>query len=238
MIRTVIIGITGASSSGKSTVCKSLCNLIPNSYLVQQDAYFKEEKDVPFDNEHQIYNWDCVEAIDMPQMVEDLKRVKQGGEIAHSSEMTNFKEDTKFILEEGTVKKAKALLDFSNTRVVFVDGFLIFGQEELLDLFDMTFFVKTGYETLKERREGRIYIVDGEAWVHPPEYFDRFVWKGYFDYHSRFFDNSLESEARKTGGKLSESFKLAHKVVEVSSDKNTDFNDLILAVVKDITQLM
>lgn len=237
-MKTVIIGITGASSSGKSTVCKSLCNLIPNSYLVQQDAYFKEEKDVPFDEERQVYNWDCIEAIDMPQMLSDLKNIKLGGEISHPSEMTNFKEDTKFTLDEATISLAKGMLQFKDTRVVFVDGFLILQEEKLIDLFDITFFVKTEYETLKQRRESRVYIVDGEEWVHPPEYFERFVWRGYFDYHKGIFDNPIENDVKKSGGKLQESFKSLHNVVEISNDNSTNFNELIISVVKDITQFV
>lgn len=241
MVKTVIVGITGASSSGKSTVCKALCNLIPGSSLVQQDAYFKEEKNVPYDETHKVYNWDCIEALDMPQMVADLKLLKQGGPVVHPSEMTNFKEDAMFTLTKATLAAAKAMLEAKlskDTRIVFVDGFLMLADAELVDLFDLTFYVKTDYETLKKRRESRVYIVDGEEWVHPPDYFDQFVWKGYLDYHRTLFESSCENDARKTGGKLLESFKSAHHVVEVSNDNTTDFNTLILGVVNDMTKVL
>lgn len=237
-METIIIGITGASSSGKSTVCRALCELLPEAMLVQQDFYFKAEKDCPYDETRHAYDWDCIEALDMPRMTADLAIIKQGGTTEScTSAMTNFKPDTDFVLSQKAIadleQKLKPLQAY---RIILVDGFLLL-RENIIELFDCTLFVSADYFTLKQRREGRIYFVDGEPWENPEGYFDDFVWPGYLEYHQSLFTEKSTDMIKKTGGTLLEDFCSTKNVHQFVNSNETKFDQLVLSIVDCITQL-
>lgn len=41
--KAVIVGISGASSSGKTTLARLLRDIFPNSFVVHQDDFYKPE---------------------------------------------------------------------------------------------------------------------------------------------------------------------------------------------------
>ena len=49
--RPLIIGITGGTGSGKSTVCKAIIDNIPeeNIATLEQDAYYKDQSHLTFE---------------------------------------------------------------------------------------------------------------------------------------------------------------------------------------------
>jgi uridine kinase len=49
--RPIVIGITGGTGSGKSTVAKEIINsLSPDDIaVIQQDAYYRDQSDIPFE---------------------------------------------------------------------------------------------------------------------------------------------------------------------------------------------
>ncbi len=49
--RPLIIGITGGTGSGKSTVCKAIIDNIPeeNIAILEQDAYYKDQSHLTFE---------------------------------------------------------------------------------------------------------------------------------------------------------------------------------------------
>ena len=72
-----IIGITGGSGSGKSTVVKRIKERYPNAVLIEQDNYYKS---ATFVNNHNItaYNFDHPDAFDMDLLLSNLKDLKDG----------------------------------------------------------------------------------------------------------------------------------------------------------------
>ncbi|GMM29253.1 ribosylnicotinamide kinase [Martiniozyma asiatica (nom. inval.)] len=223
-MKTVFIGITGASSSGKSTICKLLASILC-AQVMQEDDYFKSEKDVPFDKSRGDYDWDCPGAIDMDQMINDLKRIKKNGAFS-GKELTNFENDAKLGVSIETIQKCQELLpNYSNLRIILIDGFLLLQNEQLMDLLDFTLFFKTSYDTLKRRRQNRKYIVDGNDWVDPPGYFETFVWPGYYLHHQDLFADSDEESVRISGGELKLCIKEKWHIGEFSNDDDDDDND-------------
>ena len=72
-----LIGITGGSGSGKSTVVRKISEAHPDSICIAQDNYYKSAS---FVNNHNIlaFNFDHPDAFDMDLMVENLKDLKAG----------------------------------------------------------------------------------------------------------------------------------------------------------------
>jgi nicotinamide/nicotinate riboside kinase len=43
-INTLVLGISGASSSGKTTLSRLLRDIFPNTFILHEDDFFKEDK--------------------------------------------------------------------------------------------------------------------------------------------------------------------------------------------------
>jgi nicotinamide/nicotinate riboside kinase len=41
---TLVVGISGASSSGKTTLSRLLRDIFPNTFILHEDDFFKEDK--------------------------------------------------------------------------------------------------------------------------------------------------------------------------------------------------
>ncbi|XP_070543031.1 nicotinamide riboside kinase 1-like isoform X2 [Ptychodera flava] len=70
--RTVVVGISGVSNGGKTTLASRLEKDIPNSYNISQDTYFVEEEDVLIDEKTGYERWDDLTAMNMDEMMKDV----------------------------------------------------------------------------------------------------------------------------------------------------------------------
>ncbi len=73
-----IIGISGASGSGKSTFSKELLSMLPKSYYISADKYYKKELPTiisPLDGET-YPDWNHPSAIDFLGVVKEINEVK------------------------------------------------------------------------------------------------------------------------------------------------------------------
>ena len=72
-----LIGVTGGSGSGKSTVVKRIKKAHPDAVLIAQDNYYKS---APFINNSNItaFNFDHPDAFDMELMLSNLEDLKAG----------------------------------------------------------------------------------------------------------------------------------------------------------------
>lgn len=78
MPETKIIGISGCTNSGKSTLCKHLINEFDNSIYLCQDNYYleKNEKNLEYIPEAESFNFDVITAIDMNKFRFKLNALK------------------------------------------------------------------------------------------------------------------------------------------------------------------
>ena len=74
----ILVALSGASSSGKTTVAKALKLLIPSSVLIHLDDFYFTDSDIPIDPETGYQNWDCPEAIDFDRFRECLQNIRKG----------------------------------------------------------------------------------------------------------------------------------------------------------------
>lgn len=74
--------------------------------------------------------------------------------------------------------------------ILIVEGFLIYYDAAVRNLFDMRLFLRVSRATMLRRRtERQNYVLeDGEVWEDPPFYFDEIVWPAYVEAHGRMFE--------------------------------------------------
>ncbi|XP_005103154.1 nicotinamide riboside kinase 1 [Aplysia californica] len=124
-----IIGLSGTTNSGKSTLTSMLQSAFPHAFTMCQDSYFYGPDDprVPLESQG-FQNWECLGAMDMEKMV------------AHVNSWMAKQESN----------KTPALL--------IIEGFLIFNHRQLSSLFDQKYFIKVDYSTSAKRRVFRTYV--------------------------------------------------------------------------------
>ncbi|KKA30822.1 hypothetical protein TD95_005058 [Thielaviopsis punctulata] len=73
----LIIGISGCSSSGKTTLARILCSLFPRTFILHEDDFYRAENDLPL--RYGLRDWDCIEALDVTAMHHMLRQIKTTG---------------------------------------------------------------------------------------------------------------------------------------------------------------
>lgn len=234
--KVVLIGLSGASSSGKTTTGKMLSQVLPNSMLIHEDDYYLPDDQIPFSKELNDYNWDSPGAIDFPKMIKSLNDIKNGKfdnekfsdstkQDTKNQDIENLNSDQFELITKSITERLNANSSKYKYKFLILDGFLLYHDEKILsDLqIDVKFFFKTDYETLRSRRLNRSYNTDQGVWVDPPNYFEEFVWPEYYNNHKYLFSDDLES-VKKNGGDLNDFAINTLKIIGIQNNNNTDFN--------------
>jgi len=196
----LLVGISGPSSSGKTTLSRLLRDIFPPSrlYILHLDDFYLTDTEIPVKNG--IQDWDCLESLNLVELKRALEHIKEHGE---SPEWLVSKEDQNSVGDHGVpeaeIKRLRDEIkswwevgtDWEDKRICIVDGFLLFSQdmEEIRSLFDVRLFLRTSYETAKRRRAARSGYVTLEGfWQDPPGYVDEIVWPNYVHAHQFLFD--------------------------------------------------
>ena len=144
-----LIGITGESASGKSTICKEIKNVVENLSLpvsvLSTDNYFKDISDLikkygSFDNlTDNGYDVDAPESFQMQLLREDLQFLSEGIDIMAPHYVPN-----------GTgVSIPKSQKIYSN-KIVVVEGIATM-YEDVRDIFDIKIYIETENDLRRER---------------------------------------------------------------------------------------
>ena len=138
---TVLVGIAGASGSGKTFLTKKIAaNLTSFKVLhLLADHYYKDKTHLSME-ERARCNYDHPDAIDFPLLVTHLQELRQGRSISHPVyDFTIHNRTTKTI----TVGPAQ---------VILLDGILIFALPELREILHLKVFVDTPLDLCYIRR--------------------------------------------------------------------------------------
>ena len=139
-METMVIGIAGATGSGKTTLTRHLIdNFGGDVSVVYHDNYYKAHPNMTYE-ERAALNYDHPDAFDTGLMVEDLKTLCSGKTIhcpVYDYTIHNRSTDT---------------VEVQPTKVVIVEGILIFHPKELRDLMDIKIFVDTDADVRILRR--------------------------------------------------------------------------------------
>jgi uridine kinase len=128
----MIIGISGGTGSGKTTVATSILESVNASDVVfiQQDSYYRNLKDLPLDY-RQAANFDHPDALDNDLLIHHIKRLKTG----HAVELPIYDFKTNARQPDTVLIEPKP--------IVIIEGILIFSDPGLLEQMDIKVFVDT-----------------------------------------------------------------------------------------------
>lgn len=136
---TLLIGIAGGTGSGKTTLTEHLARRFgPDISVVHHDNYYKRQ--YCSYEERCLTNYDHPDAFDTDMMIEDLKALKRG-ETIHCP-----------VYDFSIHNRTDETVEVRPTKVVIVEGILIFQDPELRDLMDIKIFVETDADVRILRR--------------------------------------------------------------------------------------
>jgi len=138
-----VIGVSGGTSSGKTTVCHKIVEAldIPWAVLLSQDSFYKSlVGDDLIKAENAAYNFDHPDAFDYELMVETLSRLKEGKRVKVP------------IYDFVTHMRRPSQTTVYGADVVLFEGILAFYDKRLLDLMDLKLFVDADSDTRLARR--------------------------------------------------------------------------------------
>ncbi|TRY62848.1 hypothetical protein TCAL_11567 [Tigriopus californicus] len=168
----LIIGISGATCAGKSTLAQALAAIFPQVRHINQDDYYYPE-DHP---RHQWVsalnhiNWELPSACDMDQLYDDMIR----GQTHRTVNQANSN------IIPLTPEQLKVVADFRTlghnlpSPVLILEGITLFNHEPVRDACDWRFFLTLDYDECRKRRNQRAYDPPDV-----PKYFDTVVWPQY-----------------------------------------------------------
>ncbi|KAF8441777.1 P-loop containing nucleoside triphosphate hydrolase protein [Boletus edulis BED1] len=218
--RVILIGVGGATCSGKTTLAKHFRDILPNSIIIHQDDFAPPEELIPIHPVHNVADWDAPQgAIDWPRLQAFLKDVKENGVIPpdhRSHDHMNEQKDVP-ITEAAEQELRTRFEEFENEqrkkgiRVMWglVDGFLLYWDKGIIDQLDIRFFLRLPHDVLKQRRHERHgyhtavqFNPEGSLWRDPPMYWEHIVYPAYIEAHQDMFENADVENGKPTGQRV------------------------------------
>ena len=140
MTESMVIGIAGGSGSGKTTLMRALIDKFgDNIAVISHDNYYKAHDDMPMEDRARL-NYDEPAAFDTDMLIEHLRLLKQGRTI-HCP-----------VYDYAIHNRTDKTIEIKPTKVVIVEGILIFQNKALRDLLDIKIFVETDADVRILRR--------------------------------------------------------------------------------------
>jgi uridine kinase len=126
----LVIGITGGTASGKTTIVTEIIEELPTNEVcvISQDSYYKATGLLNYEERAKI-NFDHPKAIDFNLIIKHLKNLKAGKTIAQP------------VYSFITHNRTKDVIETHSKKVIIVEGTLLFNNEELREIFDLKIFV-------------------------------------------------------------------------------------------------
>lgn len=203
-----IIGLSGPSSSGKTTLAYILRGIFSNvTYIVHADDFFKEFDDIPTVNGY--LDCDGPDAVDIVHMAQVLEHMKSHDgmppedfkswqdDVFPGQEEKALKTAPERLIESLKFEVERSEIDIS-TKLVLLDGFLLFHNPDIRKRLDLMLFFRLSHDVAKQRRFSRQgYGSEAkldEFWK-TEDYFEKVVWRCYREQHSFMFrDADVEGE--------------------------------------------
>ena len=137
---TMIIGIAGGTGSGKTTLTRKLQETFgPDVSVVYHDNYYKRHDGMTYE-ERAALNYDHPDAFDTPLMVEHLRQLLAGRSVQCP------------VYDYTVHNRSDQTVEVRPTKVMIVEGILIFENKALRDLMDIKIFVDTDADVRILRR--------------------------------------------------------------------------------------
>jgi uridine kinase len=137
----LIIGIAGGTGSGKSTVAKKIADGLPPESVstLDHDAYYRDRPDLDFDPRSRL-NFDHPDSLENELLIFHLQELRAGRAV--EVPIYDFK----------THSRRKETKHAEPTRIIIVEGILVFVDPQLRSLLDVKIFVDTDADIRVFRR--------------------------------------------------------------------------------------
>lgn len=130
LMKTIVIGITGGSGSGKTTVVKKILDFFPGNEVavISQDAYYRDNSHLSLEERRKI-NFDHPNSIEFELLVKHIEALKKGQ-----------------VIEEPTYDYVTSSRQQKTTRIeprhiVIVEGILLFTDAQIRNLCNIKVYV-------------------------------------------------------------------------------------------------
>ncbi|NLD31910.1 MAG: uridine kinase [Trichococcus flocculiformis] len=132
MRRPIVIGVTGGSGSGKTSVSRAILDKFTevSIFLLEQDFYYKDQSELPFE-ERLKTNYDHPFAFDTDLFIKDLQRLIQYESIEQP------------VYDYSKHTRSDQVIHREPKEVIIVEGILILEDKRLRDLMDIKVYVDT-----------------------------------------------------------------------------------------------
>lgn len=149
---TIIIGISGASASGKSLLANTIVNEIGSDRVVviSEDSYYKHLPHLPFEERAKM-NFDHPDAFDHELLLQHLNELREGKSI----EIPRYD----FNLHQRKTETLK----IGKHRIIVLEGILLFVDKALREAMDIRIFMDTALDTCLIRRLKRDLLERGRS---------------------------------------------------------------------------
>ncbi|XP_023400508.1 nicotinamide riboside kinase 1 isoform X1 [Loxodonta africana] len=164
-MKTFVIGISGVTNGGKTTLAKNLQKRLPNCSVISQDDFFKPQSEIETDK-NGFLQYDVLEALNMEEM---MSAISCWVESPRHSPLSTDLESAEEI------------------PILIIEGFLLFNYKPLDTIWNRSYFLTVPYEECKRRRSTRVYEPPD-----PPGYFDGHVWPMYLKHRREIEDITWE----------------------------------------------
>ncbi|WP_099221138.1 uridine kinase [Listeria costaricensis] len=162
----VVVGVTGGSGSGKTSVCKKIFDHFDGHsiLMIEQDYYYKDQSHLSFEERLQT-NYDHPLAFDTDLLIEHVKELLQYRAI--DKPVYDYKEHT----------RSSEIVHQEPRDVIILEGILILEDPRLRDLMDIKVYVDTDDDIriirrllrdLKERGRSLDSVIDQYLTVVKP----------------------------------------------------------------------
>lgn len=139
--KTIIIGIAGASASGKSLLANTIVNELGSDQVViiSEDAYYKDSSHLPFDERAKI-NFDHPDAFDHELLFQHLQELQDGKDV-----------DIPIYNHSQHIRETKTRRIGGHT-IIVLEGILLFVEPKLRELMDIRIYMETALDICLIRR--------------------------------------------------------------------------------------
>lgn len=150
--KTLILGISGASASGKSLLANTIVRELGSNKVavISEDSYYKDHSDLSLEERSKI-NYDHPDALDHALLCEHLRLLQRGENVAIP------------VYDHVRHERTQQTREVGQHNIIVLEGILLFVDNPLRDMMDIRIFMDTPLDVCLVRRLRRDIIERGRS---------------------------------------------------------------------------
>ena len=136
----LVIGNAGGTGSGKTTITRKLAEKFGDDVsIMSHDSYYKAHHNLPYEERAKL-NYDHPDSFDTELCISDIRKFKNGETVYCP------------VYDYTIHDRSEDVVEIKPTKVLIIEGILIFASKELVDEMDIKIFVDTDADVRILRR--------------------------------------------------------------------------------------